>query len=121
MAGAYVVGAKYETDNATILPIRVQPETIAASIGSANSSPAGTVAGGLGSARVGGGNRQAGVKARSVTFRFTGTTPTAYEDGQVLRIPILQKSVWDAISKGTTGTYLSTAIVVVGKQPERTN
>lgn len=117
-AGAFLANGKYEADSGTIYRIRVQPETVAANIGSANAVPAGAVDG-EGSARVGGGNRQIGIKARSVTVRFTATVPDGYAADRLLRIPILTPAVYDAITPGATGTYLGTAVVVVGKNPER--
>lgn len=120
MPGSYLVGAKYEADDGGIYKIRVQPETTQANIGSANAAPAGAVDR-QGSVRVGGGNREFGIKARSVTVRFTGAAPDDYVDNPILRIPILTKAVYDAINTGTTGTYQGVAISVIGKQPERVN
>lgn len=118
MSAGPFVSSKYECDNDDIRPIRVQPETVAATIGGANTAPAGAVDA-IGSARVGGGNRQFGVKARSVTIRFTAAAPDGYKADQLYRVPILTKARYDAISIGTTGTYLGVACVVVGKNPER--
>lgn len=116
-AGAFQ-NSKYEMDDGSIKRIRVQPETIAASIGGANTAPAGAIDS-PGSARVGGGNRQYGVKARSVTVKFTATVPDGYKADQLYRIPILTSAVYDGINIGTTGTYLGSAVEVVGKNPER--
>lgn len=117
-SGAFLATGKYEADDGGIYRIRVQPETVAANIGSANAVPAGAVDS-TGSVRVGGGNRQIGIKARSVTVRFTETVPEDYAPGQLYRIPILTPAVYDAIQPGSTGTYLGSAVVVVGKNPER--
>lgn len=118
-AGAFSTTGKYEGDNGTIYRIRVQPETLTANVGAVNAVPTGAV-NGVGSARVGGGNRQIGIKARSVTVRFTGALPAGYEpNGGTYRIPIMTKTVYDGASVGTTGTYLTSPIVVVGKNPER--
>ena len=110
--------SKYEADSGTIYNCRVQPETLAANIGGANTAPAGAVDG-EGSARIGGGNRQIGIKARSVTVKWTSTAPDNYKEGQLIRIPIMTKARYDAINIGATGTYLSTNVTVVGKNPER--
>jgi hypothetical protein len=120
MPGSYLVGAKYQSDDGGIYKIRVQPETAQANIGGANNPPAGAV-NRQGSARVGGGNREFGVKARSVTVRFTGAAPDEYVDNPILRIPILTKALYDGINPGATGTYLGAAVSVIGKQPERVN
>lgn len=117
-AGAFLSNGRYEADSGTIYRIRVQPETAQANIGSVNAVPAGAVDG-VGSVRVGGGNRQIGIKARSVSVRFTETVPEGYSEDRLLRIPILTRAVYDAISPGATGTYLGVTVVVVGKNPER--
>lgn len=118
MSAGLFSNSKYEADSGTIYRIKVQPETLSASIGGANAAPAGAIDG-EGSARVSGGNRQYGIKARSVTVKFTATPPTGYAENQTYRIPILTQARYAAINIGTTGTYLSTACEVVGKNPER--
>ena len=117
MAGAFTL-SKYETDNDDVVPIKVQPETITANVGSANSAPSGSIAAGFPSAQVSKGKRAIGINARTVSVKFTATPPTGYATNATYRIPILTKSVWNAATKGTTGTYLSVAIQVVGKSPE---
>lgn len=118
-AGAFE-RSKYEANNGDIHAIRVQPETVAATFGgTANNPPAGAVDQQT-SARVGGGNREYGVKARAVSVTWTGAAPAGYEDGQLLRVPILTEELYDAITPNSTvGTYLGAAVVVVGKLPER--
>lgn len=116
-AGAFT-NSKYQADNGDIRGIRVQPETLAANIGAVNAAPAGAI-NATGRARVGGGNRQYGVKARSVTVRFTATPPTGYKADQLYRIPIMTPTVYNDIEIDDTGTYLGVACVVVGKNPER--
>lgn len=118
MSAGNFENSKYEADSDTVYRIKIQPETASASIGGANTAPAGAIDG-EGSVRVGGGNRQYGIKARSVTVRFTATPPTGYAENQTYRIPILTKSRYSGINIGATGTYLSTAVEVVGKNPER--
>lgn len=115
-AGPFVT-SKYQADNGDIYRIRVQPETIAANIGGANSPPAGAIDA-QGSARVGGGKRQIGIKARAFTFKFTGTPPDGYSTNQILRIPILTKAVFDGVLPGATGTYLGATVQLVGKIAE---
>lgn len=118
MSAGLFTYSKYESNSGEIYRIRVQPETLLANIGSANSAPDGAITG-QGTVRVGGGNRQFGIKARSVTVKFTADAPTGYAENQVYRIPILQETLWDSINLGATGTYLGNAIEVVGKSPER--
>lgn len=116
-AGTFTI-SKYEADSGEIHPIRVQPETITATVGAANSAPTGSVSNSL-FARVGGGNRAYGIRARYATVRFTGTLPTGYAENQTLRIPILSEATFDQIVPGeSTGSYLGSPIVVVSKVRE---
>jgi hypothetical protein len=118
-AGGFSI-AKYAADSGTIHPIRIQPETAAALVGTtANAAPAGAVTAGAITARVTGGNRAYGVKARSISFRFTAAPPAGYLANQVYRIPILVKATYDAATIGGVGQYLTVATVIVGKNPER--
>ena len=116
-AGAFT-SSKYESDDGDIHPIRLQPETVLANIGGANTAPSGDIDNSI-SAKARGGIREYGLKARGVNVVFTSTLPTDYEAGNVYRIPILTRARYDAISVGTTGTYLSNPVRVVGKIPER--
>lgn len=118
MSSGNFVSSRYEADSGTIYRIRVQPETLSASIGGANTAPAGAIDG-EGSARVGGGNRRFGVKARSVTLAWSETPPAGYAEGEYLRVPILTPARYAAITLGQSGTYLGVGVTVVGKNPER--
>ena len=118
-AGPFVIRG-YQTDKGTdLMPIRVQPETLLLEIGGvANAPPTGTISDAYGSARVGGGKFQNGLKARYVRIKFTAAL-AGYKPDAPITLPILNPTVWAGISKGDTGTYLSTAIIVVGvPQPE---
>lgn len=116
-AGAFTI-SKYESDSGTIYPIRVQPETLTANLGSANAAPAGTVDGTV-LARARKNRRGYGVGARTVRVRFTGAAPDDYAPNQTLSIPVLTPDVFNAIiPNSTTGTYLGAAILVIGKSPE---
>jgi hypothetical protein len=118
-AGAFSI-SKYAADSGTIHPIRIQPETAAALVGAtANAAPAGAVTAGAVTARVTGGNRAYGVKARSISFKFTAAPPSGYLTNQIYRVPVLVKATYDAATVGGTGTYLGVATVIVGKNPER--
>lgn len=118
-AGAFS-RSKYEADNGDVYAVRVQPETLAATFGgTANAAPSGAVDQQV-SARVGGGNRQIGIKTRAVSVAWTGGAPTGYKADEILRIPILTKDLYDAITtNSTTGSYLGGTVQVVGKLPER--
>lgn len=113
--------SKYESNDGEIYSIRVQPETLALTLGgSANAAPTGAVTQEV-SARVSGGNRQIGLKARAVSLAWTGTPPTGYKAGELVRVPILTEDLYDSVTGNgaTTGTYLGVGVAVVGKLPER--
>lgn len=114
MSAGNFVRSFYQLNNGQIARIRVQPETI-----SGFNVPAAGPATVPGSARVSGGNRRIGIKARSITLRWVGAPPTGYAVEDVIRIPILQESVWDGLNDGDTVSYLGANAEVVGRQPER--
>lgn len=116
-AGAFIL-SRYQADNGDIHPIRIQPETALANVGGVNSPPAGAADVAV-FARTGGGKREYAKKARSVSVRFTGAAPDGYAPNTTLRIPILTSSIFDdIIPGGTTGTYLGSPVIVIGKQAE---
>lgn len=117
MSAGEFVRSRYESDAGNIHPIRVQPETVAASIGSANAAPVGTVDVPI-SAKVSGGRRELGLIARRVRLAFTAGAPTDYAEDSIVSIPILTPAVFNAIAVGQTGTYLGLGVEVVGKTPE---
>lgn len=115
-SGAFVI-AGYETDNADIVPIQVQPETLAATLGTANASAGATFAAGFPSAQVSKGKRAIGINARTVSIRLTAPL-AGYKTDSILRIPVMTQTRWNGLSRGTAVTYLGTAAEVVGKSPE---
>lgn len=117
MSAGRFTRSKYQADDGTILSIRVQPETLTASLGATNSAPTGSVDG-LGSAKARGGRREIGVKARRVSVAFTGSPPTDYAENTVLQIPVLTLATYNATAIGSTGTYLGSPVTVVGKTAE---
>lgn len=117
-AGAFS-RSKYQTNDANVVPVRVQPETISAGFGQGtNAPPAGSVIAGFPSANVSRSRRSIGIHVRTVTVAFTATPPIGYLANQTYSIPVLTSSVWDAIVVGSAGTYLGTATEVVSKSPE---
>lgn len=120
MSAGDFVNSKYQSDEGGIYGIRVQPETLALTIeGTTNFAPTGAIDQ-EGLARVSGSRRRIGIKARSVRFRFTAAPPEGgYAAGDILTLPILTQAAYNAIPRsGGTGTYLGTAIEVVGKSPQ---
>lgn len=86
--GAFT-NTKYQASYAAIIhPIRVQEETLAATLdGVANAAPAGAINNPV-SARVGKSRRTLGLGARMVTLEFTAAPPAGYT-GDPVRIPAL--------------------------------
>ena len=110
--------AQYQTDQNNIVPIKVQPETLAASIGGqTNSSASGTLSAGFPSAKVSGTNRTIGINARTVSIKLTATL-SGYKSDSTLKIPALTQTFYNACQVGATGDYLGTACRVVGRSPE---
>lgn len=112
----------YEMDAASgglIINIKVQPETLAATDGTAaNAAPAGPADMDL-TAKVSKTNREYGVKPRTVTCRYDdGQIPTDY-DGDTFILPVLQPTTYAAWTKGTAITYLGATAKVVSRSPEQ--
>ena len=116
-AGAFVT-SKYELDDGTIVPIRVQPETLALTNGSQdNAAPTPGVTLSL-FAKARKGNREYGIGARTVTISWDTAPPTGYEDDN-LSIPILTPTAFSAYAVGSGVTYLGTAATVVSRKSEQ--
>lgn len=109
---------RYELDSGDVARIRVQPETLAANIGSVNSGATAAITI-PGTVRTSNGNRAFGIKPRTVTLKWSAAAPAGYLAGSTVTIPILQAANWTAINNGDTGTYLGASVEVVGKSPER--
>ena len=94
---------------ALVHPIRVQPETLTASVGSPailNAPPAGPATNRI-SARATGGRRRAGLIARRVTLVNTAATPpVGYKPNGVTTIPCLTPAFFAACTNNATVTYL---------------
>lgn len=96
---------------------RVQPETLAATIGATANIAAGGPATIPGSAVISRGRRSRGINMRYVTLRWTASPPDGY-DGLTVRIPVLTPATFTAWILGGTGTYLGAAVEVVGRTSE---
>lgn len=112
-AGRYI-RSTYQTDGGQIVPIRVQPETIAAF----NAAPVGALSAGFPSAKVSKTRREIGIGARHVTLKWVGDVPSGYEPTGVLRVPVLTTAAYNAIALNSTVTYLGSSAVVISKTPE---
>lgn len=113
MSGGAFVLSKYQANNGDIFPVRVQPETLTAVLGTANVAPAGTPTINL-FARARKGRRRYGVGCRAVRIRTGATPPAGYAANQLLTVPVLTAAVYNALIVGATVTYLATACTVVG-------
>lgn len=120
-SGVFTI-SRYETDLGDVAPIKVQPETLAATLGTVNAGATGTPTPGFPSAQTSQSKRALGVNARTVSIKFApGAEPADYAPGSVLRVPVLTKARFDALSKGSAVTYLGSTGEVAGKSPERIN
>lgn len=116
-AGAFVI-SRYEANNGDIFPIRIQPETLALTLGgTANSAPTDPVDQSI-FARTGGGRRRYGRQARQVRIRFTAAPPTGYAAGSVITLPALTPEFFNSLTPDSTGTYLGAAVRLVGTSSE---
>ena len=118
MSAGEFTRSRYQSDQtARIYNIRVQPETLLASLGgTVNAAPGGAVTE-PSSARARGSRRSLGVVARRVTLAWVGAPPTGYGD-DLVTIPILTPALFNSLAIGSTGTYLGTDVTVVGLSPE---
>ena len=113
MAGKFII-SKYERDDETIAPIRIQPETVTAF----NAEPAGNRTGEFARAR--GSKRSYGTVARSVTLSRAVGDGTNYNGARVsIKIPILSKAAFAALTDGQVVSYADkTDWVVAGQSAE---
>lgn len=120
MSAGIFTSSKYESNSGAIYKIRVQPETLGATIGGvANSAPTGDVDQEV-SAKASGGKREIGMIARTVTLEFTGATPTNYSGDNVI-VPVMTRDTFDAWTSPAdqAGTYLGSAVKVASQSAER--
>lgn len=103
-----------------IHPIKVQPETIAASTGDAdNDPPTGPITNPI-SAQASGGRRSIGLHARIIYLQLLGTPPAEYSAGSRTKIPCLTEAFYNAaIAPGATISYLGTTWKVIGSSEEK--
>lgn len=107
----------YELENGEIAKIRVQPETIALTIGGVANAAATGPASVPGSAVVSRGRRAKGINARLVRISFP-TPPSGYKANSPIALPWLAEGTFADLEVDDTGTYLGQACVLVGKTGE---
>lgn len=118
-AGAFT-RAFYDTNNGIRLAIRVQPETLAATLGgTVNASKTAPADQGYPRATVHKSRKSPGIHARTVTLQFTATPPTGYKVGSTYILPVMDLAVWTNLSEGAVCTYLGVAAEVVSTNPEK--
>ena len=110
----------YTTDDGNIMPITVQPETLAATFGGvANAGVAGPATGNFGSVSVGQGRRTNGVNARMVRIRWDDAgEPDGYQPGGTVQIPALTPAAYAAATRGAAVAYNGGTGLVVGRSAE---
>lgn len=127
MSAGTTVSSAYENNFGAFFPVRIQPETLTLTLGGqANDAPVGPAPPNTPSAKISGGQREAGMICRKVRFRFSGATiPPGYKVNGILTLPVLTPGAYNAWGKGSTGTYTleGTAydVAFVGKSPEKIN
>lgn len=121
MSAGTFVRSRYQAtyDTNAIHPIRVQPETIAASIGgTANDPPAGAANSPI-SALSSIGSRARGLKPRMINIQFPATgQPTGYKALGVTSIVALTAEFWALAVNGAAITYLGVTCTVIGRTSE---
>lgn len=114
MSAGKFIDSKYQTDGDTVVPIRIQPETVT----TWNPVPAAAVAAGYPSAAVSKGRREVGIQARLARFKWKGAVPEGYDPNGILTIPILTLAALNNLVKNTDYTYLGNTVNLVGKTKE---
>lgn len=119
-AGAFVISsyrASYNTDQ--IHPIRIQPETLAASANStANNAPSDPANSPI-SAVVSRGKRSKGLIPRTVTIRLNeDQILTGYLPRSITTIPVLLPATFAAWTTGSEVDYLGAVWTIVGRSQE---
>jgi len=119
-AGAFVISsyrASYNTDQ--IHPIKIQPETLAASANSvANNAPSDPPTSPI-SAVVSRGKRTRGLIPRTVTLRLNeDQILTGYLPRSVTIIPVLLPATFGAWPRGAEVDYLGAVWTIIGRSQE---
>lgn len=110
-------------DAPNIYPVRVQPESIAATVsppsgGTVSNTPDAGPATTAVSAEVGGSTRRSGVHVPIIYLALTGTAPAGYAENSRTQIPALSQAFYVACKKRASVTYLATEWRVVGRRAE---
>lgn len=81
-----------------------------------NGQPTGAYTEGAPRVRVSGSKRAYGIKARTVTLRWTSGAPAGYDPNSLIRVPVLEPTHFSTYVNpiGKTGFYLDEEVQVVG-------
>ncbi len=122
MSAGEFVNTTYQAqyDTAEFHPIRVQPETLAFTADATNNAAPTDAQTSPIPANSGGNKRSQGLRARFVTVKYAPPNiPTGYDArGGTLKVPIMTQGLYDAITKDSVITYLSTTMTFVSKTRE---
>ncbi len=111
MSSGSTVRASYIADDASVRPIRVQPETIA---GAWNPDGTGTVNGSF--VRVSGSKKGIGLKARYVTLaRPLGAVVEGIQPVKRISLPVMTPDAFDALNLGQDVAYGGADWEITGK------
>jgi hypothetical protein len=114
--------AQYGGATIYLHPIRVQPETLAAAIGSETNAAPTTGTQVPISAITSRNRRQRGLIPRTIRLQAPATgQPAGYKPLGVTSIPALTTDFYDAAIAGASCSYLGVAWTVIGKSPEIVN
>lgn len=125
MSAGIFTRATYEAEYAApttlfLHPIRVQPETITAAIGSVTNEEPTTGTSNPISAVTSRNKRQRGLIPRTVTLQAPATgQPSGYKPLGITVIPALTPEFYNAAVAGASCSYLGSTFTVVGRSPER--
>lgn len=119
-SGVFITNARYEMDEGNggyITKARVQPETLAATNGTAaNAIPEGAVDLPI-SAYATKGKKEYGIRMRYVILDEPASTPTGYA-GTPVKVSVMTPATYAAWTIGSSITYLGTSWEVIDKVPE---
>jgi len=117
-AGAFSITQYDSNETGLVHPIRVQPETLLAQIGTVVNDPPLVPPTNPISAQVSNSTRALGLHARMVTARLLGAPPAGYLARGVIKIPAMTLDFYNEAKKGSIMTYLSTSWTVIGRRAE---
>lgn len=118
MSAGKFVKSTYKSEAGVYHPIRVQPETLALTLGgTANAAPAGATAATSSkiSAKVSGSKKAIGLHARRVRIQFSDTVadvPVGYKPGSTTTLPVLDPNLYNGLNGTESGVYLTKPVTI---------